>query len=258
MGSVLEAMLLGLVQGLTEFLPVSSSGHLALFQRMLGWRDPHGNLSFSIAVHFGSLVAVIAFMRRDLILMLTRRPRLVLLIGLATVPIGIVVMSTEAQAVVAGVARDTVAVGMLLMVTASTLVAAQVKEDADGRTEDLPYWRSFLIGCAQVFALLPGISRSGVTLAAGMGAGLSREQALRFAFLLAIPVIAGATLFEVVSGGFSVRLDIMPVLAGMLVSLIASYVAMKVLVQSVRRRGLGFFAVYCTVAGILAVIWGVS
>jgi undecaprenyl-diphosphatase len=256
MESVLEAMLLGLIQGLTEFLPVSSSGHLALFQRVLGWRDVHGNLSFNIAVHSGSLVAVILFLRRDIVDILTRCPRLIVTILVATLPVALVVFATDIKQVVRSVAHDTVAVGMLLLVTASLLLATQTKREGSGTSERLPFWKAALVGCAQVFAVLPGISRSGVTLAAGVGLGLTREQALRFAFLLAIPVIGGATLVDLVTTGWSNSVPTLPLVAGTVVSFLASLVAMRVLLNVVRRGHLGFFAAYCAAAGILAVIWG--
>jgi undecaprenyl-diphosphatase len=251
--TLLEALILGLVQGLTEFLPISSSGHLALGSQLLGWTDADANLAFNIAVHFGSLVAVLVFVRTEIVAMFTTRPRLMLVLAAATLPLVVVVLATPAKEVVKDLSSSMVAVGACLLATA--LVLALVRRMAGGDDEsDLSLPRSFLVGCAQVFAILPGVSRSGVTLAAGLRAGLKREQAIRFAFLMAVPAIGGAFLFMLMDGGLSGDLDYAPMAAGATVSFVTSLFAMRMLVAL--RNRLGWFALYCAAVGGVALAAG--
>jgi len=258
MGEVLEAILLGLVQGLTEFLPVSSSGHLALFQALLGWEDPEANLSFNIAVHMGSLVAVLVFVRKEIIAMLSTAPRLILVLSVATLPIVVAVMGTPAKEVVQDLSSNIIWVGALLLCTSAILVVAMRIPDGDTEAPRLGLSRAAMVGVAQILAILPGISRSGTTLTAGMGVGLQREHAVRFAFLMAVPAIGGAFVFMVKDGGLAGDLSLGPMLAGAVVSFFASLLAMKLMVGVVQRRRLGWFAIYCAAVGLLAIGVGLA
>ena len=257
MDRVLEAMLLGLVQGLTEFLPISSSGHLALFQSLLGWENPEANLSFNIAVHVGSLVAVLVFVRREIIAMLTTAPRLILVLVIATLPVVVLALATPAKDFVRDMSNNTMWVGALLIATAGILVTATRVPEGDREAATLPLPRALLVGIAQILALLPGISRSGTTLTAGLAVGLRREQAVRFAFLMAAPAIGGAFILDLLDGSTQPNnISVLAIVSGAAVSFIASLFAMKVMVRVVMKKRLAWFAVYCVALGTIVIVAG--
>ena len=251
MSKLIEAILLGLVQGLTEFLPVSSSGHLAIFQHLLGWKDPEGNLAFNVAVHLGSLLAVLVFVRRELVDMVTRRPRLILVCAVATLPIA--AAGPFLKDAVEEVSASLLFTGMCLLVTAGLLGLVRRHPGGSHVMDRLPLKRALLVGVAQVLAVLPGVSRSGTTLAASLGAGLERDQALRFAFLLAAPAIGGAGLMMVLKGSWEGSAPVGSLLAGTVVSFLTSLLAMKLMVGVVARRKLGWFSLYCLAVGLLSI-----
>lgn len=256
MESIWEAALLGLLQGLTEFLPVSSSGHLALGQILLGWEDPEANLAFNVAVHVGSLLAVLVFVRREIVDMLTRHPRVIVTLVVATLPVALV--GPWAKDLVEGLSTSALAVGILLLCTAGVLMLVRRSDGGDRTIRTLPFGSALMIGVAQCFAILPGISRSGTTLAAGLKTGLDTESAVRFAFLMAAPAIAGAGLIMTLKGDWSNGgLPHLSLAVGTLVSFLSSLVAMKLMVAVVARRRLGWFAAYCALLGVAAIVLGV-
>jgi len=253
--SIWEAALLGLIQGLTEFLPVSSSGHLALGQILLGWEDPEANLAFNVAVHVGSLLAVLVFVRREIVDMLTRHPRVIVTLVVATLPVALV--GPWAKALVEGLSTSALAVGILLLCTAGILLLVRRSDGGEQTIRTLPFGRALMIGVAQCLAILPGISRSGTTLAAGLKTGLDKESAVRFAFLMAAPAIAGAGLIMTLKGDWSNGgLPHLSLAVGTLVSFLFSLMAMKVMVAVVARRRLGWFAAYCALLGVAAIVFG--
>ena len=252
MATFLEAVALGVVQGLTEFLPISSSGHLVLARSLLGWTDMDANMAFSIAVHFGSLLAVLVFVRRELVEMVTTRRRLTAVVALATVPLVAAVLATPAREWVKQLSTVPAVGGFLLcMALILMLVRKMSGKEEEG---DLSYRGALLIGCAQVLAILPGISRSGITLAAGIRSGLRASQALRFAFLLAVPAIGGAFVLEIYEGGLPGKLDLGPMFGGGIASFLTSLWAMQVMAKIVKERNLVWFAIYCAVVGAAALI----
>jgi len=250
---ILDAIFLGVVQGLTEFLPVSSSGHLALFQALLGWKDPSENMAFNIAVHVGSLGAVIVFVRREIVAMLTTKPRLILVLLIATLPVAVAGL-LGAKSVVEHLSESLIWVGVFLCCTGGILGVARRLEEGDQAGPELGSGKALLVGLAQVLALLPGVSRSGTTLAAGLGVGLRREEAVRFAFLMAGPAIFGAGLLAAIQGPWPATLPHGALAAGTLVSFVVSLFAMRVMVGVVVRRRLGWFAAYCALAGAVAIV----
>lgn len=254
MGTILDALFLGIVQGLTEFLPISSSGHLALFQKVLGWDDPSANLAFNIAVHLGSLGAVLVFVRREIKMALTTHPRLIAVLAVATLPL-VFVAFAGAKDKVEVLATNLLAVGLCLVTTAFILFLAKRIRDGDGTAAGVSIGKAALVGIAQVLALLPGISRSGTTLVASMAVGMKREEAIRFAFLLAVPAIGGAGLLMVMEGGFGDSIPLGAMAVGTVSSFLFSLLAMKVMVGVVVRRRLGYFAIYCLAVGLLAMGW---
>jgi undecaprenyl-diphosphatase len=249
---VLTAAAWGLIQGLTEFLPISSSGHLVLVPALFGFEEP--DLAASVMLHVGTLLAVAAYYRADLLRLLHLRTdlearRILLLLAIGTVPAAIVGLTLHGPIEV--VFSEPWLAAVALMVTGAILlftllVGRGVRRLAEGRWTD-----GVVVGLAQAFALLPGISRSGMTIAAGMAQGFQRKEAARYAFLLSIPAIAGAALLDgldlVERGGFTWDL-----LVGMAVAAVVGYLAIAGLLRVLARVGLLPFALYCLIFGGIA------
>lgn len=270
-----EAAILGLLQGVTEFLPVSSSGHLVLAQHWLGVKTP--GLTFEVLVHFGTLIAIFAvFWKRIASLVGAffrlaafvlrgegRRAaadpdiRLLFWIVIASVPAGLAGFAL--RHVIAEAFTNVRMVGWMLLVTGTLLwLAARARE---GRTslEQIGPRQAIVIGVFQALALLPGISRSGSTIASGLYSGLDREAAGSFSFLLAIPAILGATLLElkdIVSVG--VDLSWAAGLTGIAAATVSGYVALRVLLQFVRAGKLHWFSYYAWAMGAFVVLAGTA
>ena len=249
---MLTAALWGLIQGLTEFLPVSSSGHLVLVPAIFGFDEP--GLAASVMLHLGTLVAVVAYYRRDLLRLLHLRTdpgarRILWLLAVGTVPAAVIGLALAGP--IEAVFQEPWLVAVALMVTGlvllfGMLVGRGVRLLPEGRWTD-----ALVVGLAQAFALLPGISRSGMTITAGMAQGFTRVEAARYAFLLSIPAIAGAALLDGIDlarhGGFTWDL-----LVGMAVAAVVGYLAIAGLLRVLTRVGLLPFAVYCLAAGATA------
>ena len=257
----LQALVLGVVQGLTEFLPVSSSGHLILVPAFLGWPDQ--GLAFDAAVHLGTALALICYFARELgrigIGTLGGRRldvRLAAAILVGTVPAAIAgvllerAIETRLRSTVV-VAVSTIGWGLVLWWADRQAARAHVTE-----LQDVGIRRSLAIGCAQVLALVPGTSRSGVTLSAGLFAGLDRPTGARFAFLLGLPITAGAGLLKTVSLARH-GLDAAGTTAlalGLLASFAAGLAAVWFLVRYLQRRTLAVFVVYRVALGLLILL----
>lgn len=267
--TALEAALLGTVQGLTEFLPISSSAHLLLARAFFGWEmEPRFGLAFDVACHIGTLLAVVAYYRQDVV-ELTRAafvPRtwlggadgpaaLVRAIAIGTVPIAVV--GIAAADLVTGALRTVTVAGVSLAVGAVMMLAA---ERVGSRTRDettLGPLEALGLGCAQAVALIPGVSRSGAVLILAMLLGLRRERAARFAFLLGMPAIlaAGAkAALDVAEQGVP---DGAPVLlaVGVVSSAGVGYAAVKYFMRYVARHSLDPFAAYRLALGCLTLAW---
>jgi undecaprenyl-diphosphatase len=254
--SVAAAVLLGIVQGLTEFLPVSSSAHLILARAFFGWEVPADfGLAFDVALHIGTLAAILTYFRREVAAMLRAVPsavslgqdpssRLVQRIVVGTLPIvfvgGLFNDYIEQRLRTPGVAAWTLAIGGVLM-----FVAERVS--SSGRAEDSLTWRdAVLIGCAQACALVPGVSRSGATITIGLFLGYRRDAAARFTFLLAIP----ATMAAAAKEGLELRhmsvsawnAELM--LVGILVSAVVGYLTIKYFLRFLAGHRLDVFAYY--------------
>lgn len=278
--------MLGLVQGLTEFLPVSSSGHLVAVPYLLGWRQP--TLAFDVALHAGTLVAVVAYFAGDIWYLATRslgvgvlqagetaRARLtVALLAVGTMPAVLVGFTLEGLFADA-FARPLWVAGFFLLTAALLTVAETARRrraravvaggatDArprippgvdHGRDETTVRWvDALVVGGAQALALFPGISRSGATIAAGMLRGLSREAAARFSFLLMIPAVAGATVLKVpdLAGGEAGEFSGADILVGAAVAAASGYWAVSYLLRLVQTDDLIGFARYLVMAAVL-------
>lgn len=258
---LIQAAILAFVQGLSEFLPISSSGHLILAPHFLGWRDQ--GLAYDVAVHVGTLLAVIAYFRRPLVRMtregLGWRPsqplspdaRLAWCIVLATVPVGLVGLAF-AGLIEQHLRNPLFVAGTLSLFGVLMWVADHLGRQA--RDEYTVGWReAVIIGCAQALSLMPGTSRSGVTITAGLALGMTRSAAARFSFLLAVPAIAMAGVYEgaqLLTSGEAI--DWPALSLGVAVSAVTGYACIHVLLKFIERVGLMPFALYrLLIAGLI-------
>ncbi len=263
----LQSIILGVVQGLTEFLPVSSDGHLVLTQEIFGLRPPDP-VAFDVLLHAGTLVAVLAYFREDLSRMTlaligrggrdaAMRFRWIWLLGLGTLPVAIFGLIFEDWFASTFNSLFWAAGGLL--VTGTMLAVAHGRGAVGRGAEELTVRDALLMGSSQILALLPGVSRSGSTLFAALTTGIERTTAARFSFLLSIPAIAGAVVLkqrDLVAMLDDGRAPLPVLLAGPLAAAITGWFAIDVLMRAIRVGSLRGFAVYCWVVGLLALAWG--
>ena len=263
---------MGIVQGLTEFLPVSSSGHLIIVPWLFGWDDAFINsLAFSVMLHLGTLIALLIYFREDWLRLIpagfaTIRDRslnddpdrkLAWLLVAATIPAAIVgaLFSDffETQVREIGLVAVTLVIGGVILWIADH-VGKQTK-----KVDDVTFPLAVGIGAAQTIALIPGISRSGISISAGRFAGLDRESAARFAFLMATPITAGAILFEarkLVTGEAGVAVEVVPLIVGLIASLVSGVIAIRFMLGYLRTRSLDVFVLYRFIlAAVVLIVW---
>jgi len=262
--SVFQAFVLGILQGLAEFLPISSSAHLSLAPYLFGWKDP--GLAFDVALHLGTLAAVLWYFRREWVALtkagfdIVRTQRVTgdeqwraVYIVIATIPgaIGGLLLQEYAETVF----RAPVLTAIALIVMGTLLWAADRFAPQARELRQVRWVDALLIGVAQVFALIPGVSRSGSTMTAGRALGLDRTAAATFSFLMSMPITAAAAVIKVPE---ALREGItLPIVVGILASGISGWLAISVLLRYVSSKSFGVFAVYRWVLGIvvLAVIY---
>lgn len=269
MSDWLYVTLLGIVQGLTEFLPVSSSGHLALLNALFGFRDTD-ILSLVVAMHAGSLVAIVAVYFRELMKFFKlERLRLLGMLILATIPAGVVGVAMHHFkwderffGNLLGLGLAFLVTGALLRLTGSRKLTAASEGEAGVALEKISWRQALIIGLAQAVAVAPGVSRSGSTISAGLLCGVRREAAATFSFLMAIPVIGGAVLIKLLGALHNVGGDPgMPwgILAlGFVVSAAVSFGALLFLIRMVRNGKLYYFAWYMLALGAAVTLWQVA
>jgi undecaprenyl-diphosphatase len=272
MDEIIQAVVLGVVQGLTEFLPVSSSGHLIVVPALLGWDDPFiESLAFSVMLHVATLLALLVYFRQDwrrlipagLAAIRDRSfrgdpdRRLAWLLVASTVPA--VIVGLLLDDVIESAFREPRLVAMTLVAGAVVLWLADRLGSRSRPITGVTFPIALGIGAAQALALVPGVSRSGISISAGLFAGLDRESAARFAFLMATPITAGAGLWEIrkiVAGEAGVELPLVPLLAGMVASLLAGLAAISLLLRYLRSHGTGVFVAYrIALAALVVVAW---
>jgi undecaprenyl-diphosphatase len=252
--SISEALILGLIQGLTEFLPISSSGHLALAEHLLGMKDLERNLIFTLILHLASLAAVFLHYRARLVALISSAGRRELAyLALATIPIFAVgaVLGHQIEK----------AQGMPLLICACFVVngiflfIADKCSAGDQRIVDAPWWKILVIGLAQA-ARLPGLSRSGGTIGTGWLCGIDRAEAVRFSFLLSIPAILGACAWKARKLDLGqVDLPLVPILLGAGITFGLSLVSIRVVEKLSARNRFLVFAVYGVAAGLALAAW---
>ncbi len=284
----LQSIVLGAVQGLTEFLPVSSDGHLTLIPLLFGWKG--FDITFDVALHVGTLLATVVYFRKDVVRILaallgkgeepqrSTDKRIGLLMIVATVVSIVVALLLESTiSSIDGAAAKTQGsvVGFFLLVTAAVLLFSEYLGNRRAKTEPriksasgLSWGRAAFIGFAQGLAPFQGLSRSGMTIASGLMVGMEREESARFSFLLSIPIVFAAAMKKLVfdlllepkaMAAFtadSSRLGAM--LVGMLVTAVVGYGAIKFMLPFVRKHSLGWFAAYTTVVGIGMLVWSLT
>lgn len=264
--TIIEALIFGIVQGIAEFLPISSTAHIVIAQMLFGYTFP--GLSFEIILHLGSVAAVILFFRKDIIhliqvffrFLLKRntedRPEFlfILFIIIATFITGALGIILEG-AVGDGIKTPFVIAGSLTL-TGIFLILIERFHRIGTRTEkEMTILDSIVVGLAQTLAVLPGISRSGTTLIAGLYAGLSRKTAVRYSFLLSIPVIAGSSVLaigDLTSGQLGI-IGYGPIAVALIASFITSYIGIIWLIDFLNKGRLIYFAVYCFVLAALVI-----
>jgi len=238
---MIEAIILGVVQGLTEFIPVSSTAHLVILPELFGWEGVLRSLTFDVALHFGTTLALLSFFWRDWVEIFLKNRRLLGLIVIGCVPVGIVGLSMK-DMIETHLRTMEVIAGTLVFFGVVMIVAEWArtrKTLAEMNLRD-----ALIVGFAQVLALIPGVSRSGVTISAGLFAGYHRADAARFSFLLSTPAIVGATLLEsrkIVNG---MDADFSIFASGFLASLIAGYLALGFLMKFLKKNPLNAFVYY--------------
>lgn len=263
-----EAAILGLLQGLTEFLPVSSSGHLVLGQHLLGL--PSDDVSFEVFVHFGTVLSIVAVYRERIVEILrsvwcaVREPsrislhysgnaefRFAVFILISMIPTGIIYLLFD-DWLEQAFGNPRLVLGMLL-VTGTLLILTKLRSRPEG---PITLFKSVLIGIAQGSALIPGISRSGSTICTALYLNVTPEKAANFSFLMSLPVIVGATGIQVIRlFDVGMTTTIIPMLVGMIVAFASGVVAIKIVLDFVRRGNLQYFAYYCYAVGILGLLF---
>ncbi|ADG82262.1 undecaprenyl-diphosphate phosphatase [Thermincola potens] len=251
--TVLQAAILGLIQGLTEFLPISSSGHLVLFQRFFGLSK--GVLTFDVFVHLGTLVAVFAVFWQD-ILALLKKPwqRLTALIITGTIPTGI--MGLGLKDFFEKIFASGSTLGVEFIATGVILWWAESIRQRNKGVDQITYADAAFVGFMQGVAILPAISRSGLTIAGALFRGIDRDTAARFSFLISIPAILGAALVDgkdVIEAG-TVGVGTIPLIVGTVVSAVAGYFAIRIMLRILRQGTLKVFSYYVWALGILVII----
>ena len=257
--SIWQAFVLGILQGLTEFLPVSSSGHLVIGEHFLGIEEPE--LIFNVAVHFATVIAVVIFFRRELVKIILslfrkndpdgRRMALFLIIG--TIPAAIAGIGFKSF--YERLFESAFVAAIMLLVTGLILISTVKVKKSAKQMWNIKWPAVIVIGAAQALAIFPGISRSGATIAAALHLGISRKDAARFSFLLALPAIFGATIFQARDIAGLQNGDIMVLLAGMISAGLVGYLAVAIMLKIVSRGKLYYFGFYCLLAGILTLIF---
>ena len=275
MDTLFQALIMGIVQGLSEFLPISSSGHLIVVPFLFGWQDPFiTSLAFSVMLHAGTLLALLVYFRADWLRLVpaglaTIRDRsfradpdrrLAWLLVAATIPAAVAgyLLNDLAETTFRGIGL----VAVTLVVGAGILWLADRWGARTKSVEDVTFPLAIGFGAAQALALVPGISRSGISISAARFAGLDREAAARFSFLMSMPITAGAVMFEVRklavggAGGAGVTVSLGPLVVGMIAAFVSGALAISFLLRYLRTHSLNVFVVYrLVVAAIVVVVW---
>lgn len=251
---VLKNVILAIIQGISEWFPISSDGHLVLFSFLLG--SP-SSLEFIVALHFGTLMSVFVYFGRDITNILedilkgkwkTENSKMGFLIAVSAIPAALIGFLFKRFIETTFTSLLVTAIGF--GITSLSLFIASM--DFSKKQKEMGYRDAFLMGVAQIFAMLPGISRSGMTISSGLLLGLDEKKAVRFSFLMSVPVIFGAGLLELGTGKLSPDL-ILPTLISFVVGLLAIHLLLKIISRS--RKNLRWFGLYCILLSLIIILW---
>ena len=266
--TLIESIILGLVQGITEFLPVSSSGHLAILSVVFGIEE--GNLFYSVMLHFATLLSVLIYFYKDIFHLvkgfftliikrfrksnekMTTHERMVILIIIGTIPTGLI--GILFKDFFEGMYTNLTAVGVALLITGTILLLSEKLANTKHDLNSVPMYKAGLIGLFQGLAIAPGVSRSGSTIVGALFVGLNREEAARFSFLLSIPAILGAILLEALSLQSNLVLIDANLLIGMVISFVSGLFAIGLLMQLIKKQKLYFFSIYVYIVAIIVIL----
>ena len=272
---IIQGIIIGIVQGLTEFLPVSSSAHLVFIQNILGVES---SLAFDTFLHLGTLIAVLWFFRYDIYKMLKSwwlsigdilqgrftegfkedpYKRLAWYVILATIPVGIVGVLFE-DSVDALFAGALYVPAFFLFVTGTILYLSQRMTSGNINYDNITKKEALFMGLGQACAILPGLSRSGTTIAAGLTIGLDKEFAAKFSFILSIPAIFGAFVLQLKDIGSAMDANFLPVFLGFIAAIISGYLAIKWMLDLIQNKSLDIFSYYCWVVGIIVFMGSIA
>jgi undecaprenyl-diphosphatase len=257
---LIDSIILGIVQGLTEFLPVSSSGHLELGKALLGDDSiPEDSLVFTVVLHFATALSTLIIFRKDIVTLIAallkfewnEDTQFIVKIMISMLPAGFIGLLFESE-LEALFGNNIMLVGLMLIFTAVLLFMA---DRAKKTTKKVGFWDAFIIGISQAVAMLPGISRSGATISTSVLLGNDKSKAARFSFLMVIPLIFGKIAKDLLSGDLSYTTENFGSLsAGFIAAFLAGLFACKLMIRLVKNSQLKYFAYYCFVVGALAVI----
>lgn len=254
----LQAFLLGIIQGLTEFLPVSSSGHLEIGHHLLGIKNQN-NLLFAVVVHTATVLSTVVVFRKDLARLITGlfsftwEPSTKYIAKLVVSSLPVIILGLFFKNTIENLfSGNLLLVGSMLMVTALLLFLTTFAKKGQER---ISFFHAILIGFSQALAVIPGISRSGATIATGLLLKNNKEETARFAFLMVLIPVLGAMGYDIVNGEFSVSIqtDLIPLLIGFASAFIAGLIACKWMIRVVKKGKLIYFAIYCFCIGLIAI-----
>ncbi|MGM9648331.1 MAG: undecaprenyl-diphosphate phosphatase [Eubacteriales bacterium] len=277
--SIWESIFYGIVQGLAEFLPISSSGHLAIFQSVFGAADPDANISFNVLLHLGTLIAVFFVYWRDIIGLIcsfftlcgkllhrnfklstyTENERFVIFILIATLPL---IPAALIEGYISALSSYIIIVGAILLLNAVLLFFSDKMAKGNKTLGEVKPRNALVVGLCQMLATLPGLSRSGSTITGGLTQGFERPLAVKFSFILSIPAILGACVlklpdfFQAAATEGSQQMLIY--LAGALTAALVGVAAMKLLTYISKKSNFRIFSYYCVAAGLFAIVWGIT
>lgn len=251
---ILQSIILGLVQGLTEFLPVSSSGHLILLKKLFGIDQEQFGLTFDIALHFATLIAVFIVFWPDIVALI-KKPiqKTTGLLIIATIPAALVGVFLDDY--IEQISQSGGFLGIAFIATAALLFFSQKAKKKDKTIELMSYADAAVVGVMQGVAVMPGISRSGSTTCAGLIMGVEKESSMRFAFLMSIPVIMGSAVLgvkDIITE--PAAFDVVPVVVGMIAAGVSGYFAVKFMLNFFKKRSLNVFAVYVGILGVCILV----